>query len=91
MLAFPTSAASVTGWLDEVNLAKYVSNFERAGITSVNDLQGLTEERLQLAGVTLPGHRKRLLQAAKELIIEKGALSPVVVSMALQAFSALPF
>jgi len=69
MLAFPTSAESVDGWLEAINLARYKAGFEEAGITQVAQLCALTEENVKAAGVSLAGHRKRLLQAAKDLDI----------------------
>ena len=66
-MIFPTSVASVVDWLTQINLAKYVSSFASAGILQVAELPLLTDDRLKQAGVTMVGHRKRLLQAAKEL------------------------
>ena len=67
MLAFPTSAETVGGWLDAINMARYKPSFEKAGIVQVGQLCCLTDEQVQAAGVSLVGHRKRLLQAAKEI------------------------
>ena len=67
MLAFPSSAESVDSWLDAINMARYKPVFEKAGITQVAQLCCLTDEQVQAAGVALVGHRKRLLQAMKEL------------------------
>jgi len=63
---FPSATASVPEWLDALNLARYKSNFEAAQI-EVSQLPALTDEMLQAAGVSLGGHRKRMLLAAKEL------------------------
>jgi len=68
MLAFPTNADSVGGWLDAINMSRYKQAFENAGITQVNQLFTLSDEQVQAAGVALVGHRKRLLQATKELV-----------------------
>lgn len=68
MLAFPTSADSVNEWLDAINMARYKPAFEKAGITQVAQLCYLTDDQVQAAGVSLVGHRKRLLQAIKELV-----------------------
>jgi hypothetical protein len=66
-VTFPSQVSSVSDWLTQINLAKYVPSFESAGILNVAELPLLTDERLKQAGVTMVGHRKRLLQAAKEL------------------------
>jgi len=66
-VVFPTSIASVPAWLDAINLGRYKPNFEQATLTEVTQLHDLSDERLQAAGVQLVGHRKRMLQAAKEL------------------------
>jgi len=63
---FPSTTTSVPEWLDAINLARYKPNFEAAQIP-VSQLPALTDETLQAAGVTLGGHRKRMLLAAKEL------------------------
>ena len=65
---FPTSAESVDGWLDALNLARYKPNFASAGV-QVSQLSALTDESLQAAGVAMVGHRKRMLQASKELAV----------------------
>ena len=67
MLAFPSSAESVDSWLEAINMARYKPVFEKAGITQMAQLCCLTDEQVQAAGVALVGHRKRLLQAMKEL------------------------
>jgi len=67
MLSFPSSAHSVDGWLDAINMPRYKPTLAAAGISTVDKLHDLTDEQLQAAGVSLLGHRKRMLQAAKEL------------------------
>ena len=63
---FPTSATSVEEWLDAINMGRYKTAFSTAQIT-LDSLHGLTEDRLQSAGVSMVGHRKRLIQATKAL------------------------
>lgn len=80
MLAFPTHAESVDGWLDAINMGRYKPLFEKSGITHIAQLN-LSEEQLQAAGVTLTGHRKRLVQAMKELKPSvQGAPAPLAPS-----------
>lgn len=63
---FPTSAASIDEWLDALNMARYKAAFAKADV-QVEKLHELSEEALVAAGVSMVGHRKRLLQAAKTL------------------------
>jgi len=65
--SFPSSAESVEGWLSALHLSKYAEAFTAAGVTEPLQLPGLTDEQLKEIGVGLAGHRKRLLQACKEL------------------------
>jgi len=67
-VVFPTSIGSVPAWLDAINLSRYKPNFEQAALLEVSQLHDLSDERLQAAGVQLVGHRKRMLQAAKQLL-----------------------
>ena len=85
---FPTTVDSVEDWLTQINLAKYVPSFASAGILQVAELPMLSDERLKQAGVTMVGHRKRLMQAAKELNIPGaggGSVFPVASAMAQEA------
>lgn len=52
---------SVKLWLQSINLDQYHSDFVRAGYTTVEQCQALTDENLQEIGITLPGHKKRIL------------------------------
>ena len=56
---------SFTSWAPHFD--EFATAFEKAGITQVAQLCCLTDEQVQAAGVALVGHRKRLLQAMKEL------------------------
>ena len=64
---FPTTAQSVDEWLDALNLARYKPVLASAGL-HVAALPSLTDEALSAAGVAVVGHRRRMLQAAKELM-----------------------
>ena len=82
---FPTSATSVEEWLDAINMGRYKTAFSTAQIT-LDSLHGLTEDRLQSAGVSMVGHRKRLIQATKALEPAKPPPPPMpepVMSMSL--------
>ena len=87
-MIFPTTVDSVEDWLTQINLAKYAPSFASAGILQVAELPLLSDERLKQAGVTMVGHRKRLLQAAKELHIASaggGSVFPAGSAMAQEA------
>ena len=74
-VVFPTHVESVADWLTQINLQKYIPAFEAAGIQQVAELPLLSDEQLKAANVTMVGHRKRLLQAAKELHVKGGAVA----------------
>jgi len=65
---FPSSANSVDEWLDALNLSKYKPALAAAGV-QVAHLPTISDQTLQAAGVALVGHRKRMLQAAKALVV----------------------
>ena len=77
---FPTTTPSVNDWLDALNLGRYKAQFAAANLTDVAQLHSLADEALQAAGVTLIGHRKRMLQAVKHLHPPPG---PAALPMAL--------
>jgi len=62
--AFPSAAETVDGWLEAIGMAKYQRVFVG---TSVSQLPSLTDAQLKDMGISLVGHRKRLLQAAMDL------------------------
>ena len=52
---------SVKHWLQSLNLDQYLSDFTRGGYTTIEQCSTLTDEKLQQLGMTLPGHKKRIL------------------------------
>jgi hypothetical protein len=58
----------VDEWLDALNLSKYKPALAAAGV-QVAHLPTISDQTLQAAGVALVGHRKRMLQAAKALVV----------------------
>ena len=68
LASFPATANSVPEWLDAINMAKYKPNFESAGLVRVDQLQTLSDDILKDAGIAMVGHRKRIVQAGKELV-----------------------
>jgi len=61
---FPAVADSVAQWLDAIKLGRYNDQFASV---SVEELSALTNDRLTELGIAIPGHRARLLQAARQL------------------------
>ena len=78
---YPTSATSVGEWLDAINMGRYKTALENAGL-QVTALHELSEEALQAAGVTMVGHRKRLIQASKALEQPRPAPPSIPASLA---------
>jgi len=78
---FPSTAESVDGWLESINMSKYKDSFAAASLNQVSQLCLLTDQQLKEAGVTLVGHRKRLLQASKELLPVAGNAGSSDVTM----------
>jgi len=89
MLSFPTSTPSTEAWLETLKMGKYKAAFDTAGVT-VEELHLLTDERLQSVGVQMVGHRKRLLQASKELQPPQGAPQAMDTDMDTEATSTMP-
>uniref|UniRef100_A0A674BBM2 ArfGAP with RhoGAP domain, ankyrin repeat and PH domain 1 n=1 Tax=Salmo trutta TaxID=8032 RepID=A0A674BBM2_SALTR len=52
---------SVWEWLCVLHLDQYFPVFQDAGFGTLLECQGLTQDQLETIGITLPGHRKRIL------------------------------
>ena len=72
---FPSCANTVDEWLNALNLARYAPQLAAAGL-QVSQLPTITDEQLSAAGVAILGHRKRMLQASKELVVAAPAPPP---------------
>jgi len=61
--SFPTSLpdGSVGGWLQALNMAKYEPAFAAAGVTTEQALKRMDDGSLKEIGVSMAGHRKRIL------------------------------
>ena len=61
--SFPTSLpdGSVGGWLQALNMAKYDPAFAAAGVTTEQALKRMDDGSLKEIGVSMAGHRKRIL------------------------------
>nr|XP_040027553.1 arf-GAP with Rho-GAP domain, ANK repeat and PH domain-containing protein 1-like isoform X2 [Gasterosteus aculeatus aculeatus] len=68
MLHTPTSAmshseprATVSDWLCVLRLEQYSEAFRTAGLATFRQCRNLTPDQLERMGITLPGHRRRIL------------------------------
>ncbi len=58
---------TVGEWLSEIGFSQYLEKFLAAGYDTLRVCQELTTEDLDMIGVTLPGHKKSIILASKEL------------------------
>ncbi|XP_071216174.1 arf-GAP with Rho-GAP domain, ANK repeat and PH domain-containing protein 1-like isoform X1 [Salvelinus alpinus] len=57
---------SVWEWLCVLHLDQYLPVFQDAGFETLLECQGLTQDQLETIGITLPGHRKRILASLQK-------------------------
>lgn len=57
----PVSHEMVWDWLHILRLEQYSEVFQSAGLTTLQQCRDLTADRLEQMGITLPGHRRRIL------------------------------
>lgn len=55
------SFETVTEWLHVLHLEQYTAAFQRAGLATLHQCRSLTTDQLECMGITLPGHRRRIL------------------------------
>lgn len=55
------SIETVTQWLHVLHLEQYTAAFQRAGLSTLHQCRSLTADQLECMGITLPGHRRRIL------------------------------
>ncbi|MEE6487015.1 hypothetical protein FKM82_014772 [Ascaphus truei] len=68
------SLSSPHDWLEAIKMERYKENFDKAGYTSLEVISSLTAEDIQLIGVTLSGHQKKILSSIQLL---KAHLQPL--------------
>lgn len=63
LLDYGCKGDDVKDWLTGLGLEEYVKGFEKAGLSDLNELvkSGISDKQLEKAGVTKPGHIKKLL------------------------------
>lgn len=55
------SFETVAQWLHVLHLEQYTAEFQRAGLATLHQCHSLTADQLECMGITLPGHRRRIL------------------------------
>ncbi|XP_073452067.1 ephrin type-B receptor 5-like [Aquarana catesbeiana] len=73
------SLSSPHEWLEAIKMERYKENFDKAGYTSLDVISRLTAEDIQLIGVTLSGHQKKILSSIQLLKAHLQPLEPVEV------------
>ncbi|CAG0888322.1 unnamed protein product [Cyprideis torosa] len=62
-----TQIGSVPEWLDSLKMSRYAQSFERAGITCMDHVARLSLQDLQVMGITLVGHQKKILNSVQTM------------------------
>lgn len=62
-----TQFMSVSDWLASIKMTRYLENFERAGITSMEGVVRLTVQELTSLGITLVGHQKKIMNSVQAM------------------------
>ncbi|XP_063219308.1 ephrin type-A receptor 4 isoform X2 [Bacillus rossius redtenbacheri] len=62
-----TQFTSVEEWLNSIKMARYLENFERAGITSMDGVVRVTVKELTALGITLVGHQKKIMNSVQAM------------------------
>ncbi|XP_046673447.1 ephrin type-B receptor 1-B isoform X1 [Homalodisca vitripennis] len=70
-----TQFTSVSDWLSSIKMTRYLENFERAGITSMEAVVQLTVQELTALGITLVGHQKKIMNSVQAMRAQISNLS----------------
>ena len=62
-------STSVKEWLEEIKMNSYMPHFAAAGYERVSDLAGLLDKDLKDLGVSLVGHRNKMLRTIRSIPI----------------------
>ncbi|XP_049805706.1 ephrin type-B receptor 1-B isoform X2 [Schistocerca nitens] len=62
-----TQFTSVEEWLNSIKMARYLENFERAGITTMDAVVRVTVKELTALGITLVGHQKKIMNSVQAM------------------------
>jgi hypothetical protein len=60
-------SAALREWLESIKMGEYVSNFTTAGYQRPCELIGIKEDDLKEMGISLVGHRNKILKGIKNL------------------------
>ena len=63
------STTSVKEWLNEIKMSSYMPHFAVAGYEQLTDLAGLLDNDLKDLGISLVGHRNKMLRTIRSLPI----------------------
>ena len=63
------STTSVKEWLNEIKMSSYMPHFAAAGYEQLTDLAGLLDNDLKDLGISLVGHRNKMLRTIRSLPI----------------------
>ncbi|XP_028393816.1 ephrin type-A receptor 4-like isoform X2 [Dendronephthya gigantea] len=61
--------SEISEWLRDIKMASYIPHFTQAGFTKISELAGLQDNDLQVVGVSLIGHRNKMLRTIRSLSI----------------------
>jgi ephrin-B len=56
-------------WLHDIKMSSYIPHFTQAGFTQLSQLGGLMDGDLQSIGISLIGHRNKMLRTIRSLPI----------------------
>ena len=62
-------STTVHDWLHDIKLSLYVPHFTGAGYEALSELAGLADNDLKEMGITLIGHRNKILRTIRKLPI----------------------
>lgn len=62
-----TQFTSVEEWLNSIKMARYLGNFEHAGITTIDKVPKLSSKDLNSIGILLAGHQKKIMNSIQTM------------------------
>ena len=60
-------STSIQDWLDDIKFSTYLPHFTEAGYEKLSELAGLLDSDLKEMGITLVGHRNKILRTIRAL------------------------
>ncbi|XP_072317922.1 arf-GAP with Rho-GAP domain, ANK repeat and PH domain-containing protein 1 [Eucyclogobius newberryi] len=71
------SCITLPDWLNVLHLEQYKEVFLSAGLTTLQECRTLTPERLELMGINLPGHQRRILSSLSKTLVHCDRRTPL--------------